>query len=93
VLALPFASPNAFVLLQARLPESHRILYVAHTQHREILEAIELGEGFRAEALAREHARMARRNLDVALTSDGALENVPGASLIEVPEGVAADGG
>jgi GntR family transcriptional regulator, vanillate catabolism transcriptional regulator len=89
--ALPFASPSAFVQVQAELPESHRILYVAQTQHRGILEAIELGEGSRAEALAREHARMARRNLDVALTSEGALERLPGASLI-VLEGGAADG-
>jgi GntR family transcriptional regulator, vanillate catabolism transcriptional regulator len=90
--ALPFASPSAFVQVQADLPESHRILYVAQTQHRGILEAIELGEGSRAEALAREHARMARRNLDVALTSEGGLERLPGASLI-VLEGGAADGG
>jgi GntR family transcriptional regulator of vanillate catabolism len=90
--ALPFASPSAFVQVQAELPESHRILYVAQTQHRAILEAIELGEGSRAEALAREHARMARRNLDVALTSEGALQRLPGASLI-VLEGGAGDGG
>jgi GntR family transcriptional regulator of vanillate catabolism len=90
--ALPFASPSAFVQVQAELPESHRILYVAQTQHRGMLEAIELGEGSRAEALAREHARLARRNLDVALTSEGALDRLPGASLI-VLEGGAADGG
>ncbi|NKB16524.1 MAG: FAD-dependent thymidylate synthase [Sphingomonadales bacterium] len=35
--ALPFASPSAFVLAQAELPESHRTLYVAQVQHRGIL--------------------------------------------------------
>lgn len=85
--ALPFASPSAFVQVQAELPESHRILYVAHTQHRAMLEAIEEGEGYRAEAVAREHARLARRNLDVALRSERALENLPGASLIVLEGG------
>jgi GntR family transcriptional regulator, vanillate catabolism transcriptional regulator len=82
VLALPFASPSAFVRLQSELPESHRILYLAHMQHRGILEAIEHREGTRAEALAREHARLARRNLDVVLGSERVLERLPGAGLI-----------
>jgi GntR family transcriptional regulator, vanillate catabolism transcriptional regulator len=87
VLALPFASPSAFVLPQAELPESHRVLYVAQTQHRGILEAIELREGARAEALAREHARLARRNLDIALSSHRALARLPGARLIAIDGG------
>jgi GntR family transcriptional regulator, vanillate catabolism transcriptional regulator len=90
--ALPFASPSAFVQMQAQAPESARILYVAHTQHRAILEAIELGEGARAESIAREHARLARRNLDVALTSESALRRVPGGGLI-VLEGGLSDAG
>ncbi|MQA74065.1 MAG: FCD domain-containing protein [Solirubrobacterales bacterium] len=90
--AVPFASPSAFVHVQAEMPESHRILYVAQTQHRAMLEAIELGEGSRAEALAREHARIARLNLDAALASQHALERLPGAGLI-VLEGGATDGG
>jgi GntR family transcriptional regulator of vanillate catabolism len=85
--ALPFASPSAFVQVQSELPESHRILYVAHTQHRAMLEAIEEGEGYRAEAVAREHARLARRNLDVALRSERVLEQLPGASLIVLEGG------
>jgi GntR family transcriptional regulator of vanillate catabolism len=85
--ALPFASPSAFVQVQAELPESHRILFVAQTQHRAMLEAIEEGEGSRAEAVAREHARLARRNLDIALTSERALEQLPGAALIVLEGG------
>jgi GntR family transcriptional regulator of vanillate catabolism len=85
-LALPFASPSAFVRIQAELPESHRILYVAQTQHRAILEAIEGREGARAEALAREHARLARRNLDVALAGHDTLARLPGAGLIRLAE-------
>lgn len=82
VLALPFASPSAFVLLQAELPESHRVLYLAQADHRSILDAIGNREGARAEALAREHARLARHNLDLTLASRGALERLPGAALI-----------
>jgi GntR family transcriptional regulator, vanillate catabolism transcriptional regulator len=52
-----------------------------------MLEAIEDGEGYRAEAVAREHARLARRNLDVALRSERALEHLPGASLIVLEGG------
>jgi GntR family transcriptional regulator, vanillate catabolism transcriptional regulator len=88
--ALPFASPSAFVQVQAELPESHRILYVAQTQHRAMIEAVEAGEGTRAEAVAREHARIALVNLDVALRSERALQQLPGASLI-VLEGGAQD--
>jgi GntR family transcriptional regulator of vanillate catabolism len=94
--ALPFASPSAFVQVQAELPESHRILYVAQAQHRGMLESIEQGEGTRAEALAREHARLAHRNLDLVLSSQQNLARLPGGRLISVSEEYAeqvADGG
>jgi GntR family transcriptional regulator of vanillate catabolism len=85
VQALPFASPGAFLLTQAELPESRAILVLAQEQHRGILDAIERREGTRAEALAREHSRVARRNLEAAL-GDGSLSKlVPGASLIGRP--------
>jgi GntR family transcriptional regulator of vanillate catabolism len=84
--ARPFASPSAFVRPQAELSESHRILIVAQSQHRGILEALERGQGTRAEALAREHARLALGNLDVALASRRALAKLPGAGLIRLAE-------
>ena len=82
-LGLPFASPSAFVLVQAELPASQRTLYVAQRQHRELLDAIAHGEGSRAEALGREHARLARENLDLALGTERTLARLPGAGLIE----------
>lgn len=82
ILALPFASPSALVMVQAQLPESREIILVAQHQHVAILDAIERGEGARAEAIAREHARLARRNLDVALANSHLLVHVPGATLI-----------
>jgi GntR family transcriptional regulator of vanillate catabolism len=84
--AMPFASPTAFVRVQAELEESHVILYVAQTQHRALLEAIEAREGTRAEAIAREHARIARRNLDIALARPEAIERMPGGRLIKLAE-------
>ena len=82
-LALPFASPSAFVMVQAELPESHRVLFVAQRQHSALLDAIERGEGARAEAIGREHAHIAQENLDVALSSERTLARLPGARLIE----------
>lgn len=82
VSALPFASASGFVMVQAVIPESHMILNIAQDQHRNVVEAIEHREGARAEAIMREHPRLAMRNLQIALRSQRALELVPGAALI-----------
>jgi GntR family transcriptional regulator of vanillate catabolism len=82
VTALPFASPNGFVMAQAVGPHARDILVVAQDQHHMVIEAIVQREGGRAEALMREHARIARRNLQQALQSHKTLHLVPGASLI-----------
>jgi len=80
--SLPFASPSGFVMAQAVMPESHRILLVAQDQHRCVVEAIANREGARAQAIMQEHARLAGRNLRLALRYDKALERVPGGTLI-----------
>jgi GntR family transcriptional regulator of vanillate catabolism len=79
---LPFASPNAFVMAQASGPRARDRLVIAQEQHRGVVEAIVAGEGARAEALMREHARNARANLDSALHDHQALRRLPGAGLI-----------
>lgn len=86
---LPFASPNAFVETQAQLPIARRVMVVAQEHHRAIVEAIGSREGSRAEAVTREHARLARRNLEAAIAAGRGLDRVPGASLIRL---VDADG-
>ncbi|WP_027006131.1 GntR family transcriptional regulator [Conexibacter woesei] len=86
VMALPFASPNAFVLAEAELPESREILVIAHHQHREIARAIERGEGARAETLGREHAHLALRNLEIVLEHRDVLATLPGASLLRLAD-------
>ena len=80
--SLPFASPSAFMQVQAATPEARQTLVVAQDQHHQVLDAIERREGARAEALMREHARLARRNLQRALAHQPSLRLVPGGALI-----------
>jgi GntR family transcriptional regulator of vanillate catabolism len=86
IVSLPFASPSAFVLAQAELPESREVLLVAQSHHRGLVDAIDRREGARAEALAREHARLARRNLEIVLRNREVLDQMPGASLIRLAD-------
>ena len=80
--ALPFASPGALLASQATLSREHELLVVAQHQHRMLLEAVGAGHGTRAEEVAREHARLARLNLELVLESEPALERLPGAPLL-----------
>lgn len=80
---LPLASPSSFLQEQWMIPDFQRSLIRAQGQHRAILEAIRGREGARAEALAREHARLARKNLSHLNQADPKLVNrVPGLSLV-----------
>jgi GntR family transcriptional regulator of vanillate catabolism len=85
VLTLPFAPPSALVMVHAALPESWEIFLVAQHQHVALVEAISRREGARAEGIALEHARIARRNLDIALQNRHLLERVPGSTLLRLP--------
>lgn len=80
-LNLPFASPNAFVMVQAELPEAHTVMTVAQDHHRCVVRAMEGREGARAEAIMREHARLAIRNLEYAQRNQRTRDLVPGAAL------------
>lgn len=80
--SLPFASASAFVMVQAALPEAQDMFTIAQDHHRCVLQAIEAREGARAEALMREHARLARRNLELALRNQRTRDLVPGSGLI-----------
>lgn len=79
---LPFAGPSAFINAQTDVPEFRSSLGIAQAQHRALVDAIEKREGARAEALAREHARLARQNLDHVMQNRKLLERVPGLALI-----------
>jgi len=80
--ALPFASPSAMIYARSKLPRAAEMFVIGQEQHHAILEALEQRQGTRAEALAREHARLARRNLESVLMDEKILNCVPGAPLI-----------
>jgi GntR family transcriptional regulator of vanillate catabolism len=80
--AFPFASPSSLLASHVRL-DQREVLLVAQHQHRALIDAIEAGHGTRAEEIAREHARISQRSLDLALASREMLEAMPGLSLLE----------
>jgi GntR family transcriptional regulator, vanillate catabolism transcriptional regulator len=80
---LPFASPNGFVLANATGRKARDGLVLAQAHHKAVIEAIFRREGARAEALMREHARLAHENLREALQSQKRLAKVMGAGLIK----------
>lgn len=82
VKSLPFASPSAFVLGRSQNAAAHRGLVIAQMQHRALVEAIRQREGSRAEAVAREHARIARENLETSQREEKTVSNLPGMSLV-----------
>ncbi|MBV9769255.1 MAG: GntR family transcriptional regulator, partial [Bryobacterales bacterium] len=88
VTSVPFASPSALLYARSKLPRAPQMFAISHEHHHAIVEAIEHREGTRAEAVAREHARMSRRNVELALSDTSILNGVPGASLIRMPAAV-----
>lgn len=83
VARLPLASANAFLRAQNDVPAFRRSLIGAQAQHHALFDAIAAREGARAEAIAREHARLARRNLEYVLHEDRRLiRRVPGLVLV-----------
>ena len=82
--SLPFASPSAMVFPTSILPKSDETLACALEHHRALVEAIGRRQSTRAESVGREHAYLARRVLEVALSNTDALSRVPGGSLINV---------
>ncbi|MBY6050058.1 GntR family transcriptional regulator [Vannielia litorea] len=80
----PLASPSAFLGSQAGQLAFRRSLIIAQSQHRAMLAAVTAREGSRAEALGREHARLARQNFEDALSLDTGAEGhgIPGLALV-----------
>lgn len=82
IVTLPFASPNAFVLAQWELGQEWKVFFAAQEHHKGIVEAIQHREGARAEALAREHARLSMRTLRAVSENPSLLHQVPVSKLI-----------
>ena len=87
-LTLPFASPNAFILGHAQKREGREVVTISQMHHRAIVDAVANREPTRAEALAREHSRLARTSLEMVLRDKHLFTQVPGSSLIRLPEAV-----
>ncbi len=86
--SLPFASPSAFLKRQYVSSDLWEIFLISADQHCGIVDAIANREGMRAEILTREHARVARRNLEDALRNSELPADVAGAKLIELSTSV-----
>ncbi|MGC1523942.1 MAG: GntR family transcriptional regulator [Steroidobacteraceae bacterium] len=84
IVALPFASPSAFVMAQSALADAHETLITSQQQHRAILEALAAGAGARAESVAREHSNLAKRNLRAAARREAPLRQVAGGNLLRL---------
>jgi GntR family transcriptional regulator of vanillate catabolism len=84
VSALPFASASALVADARSSAARLALLAQAQHQHHLLVEALCAGQSARAEALAREHAENARRNLRLILDSDAPPQAV--ASLLALRE-------
>jgi GntR family transcriptional regulator of vanillate catabolism len=84
--ALPFAGPNAFLLGHAQKKEGREIVALSQVHHRAIVAAIAHREPARAEAMAREHSRLARTSLATVLRDKDLLSQLPGVSLIRFPD-------
>jgi GntR family transcriptional regulator, vanillate catabolism transcriptional regulator len=80
---LPFVAPNGRVILRQNVPGWEENRSIKEEHHRSIVDAIEQREGARAESVAREHVRVTRRHLEVALADRAFLEVMPGARLIK----------
>ncbi len=79
----PFASPSAMLPMQSSMEEGHQWMKHAHRTHHAIVQAIERGQGSRAQALGEEHVEIARMNLDYALEKpELAAELMPGIRLV-----------
>jgi GntR family transcriptional regulator of vanillate catabolism len=85
VLVLPFASPSAFVASELNSERWSEAVCVSQWQHRAIADAIANKESGRAEALAREHSRMARRSV-LKACAERRIQEIRGGSLVRLPE-------
>jgi GntR family transcriptional regulator, vanillate catabolism transcriptional regulator len=79
----PFASPSSMLPMQSSMEEGHEWMKHAHRTHHALVQAIERGQGSRAQALGEEHVEIARMNLEYALERPEIAASVmPGIRLV-----------
>jgi GntR family transcriptional regulator of vanillate catabolism len=80
---LPFAAASALVPSPASIEQGKQWLVIAHHQHHSIVEAMEKGQGSRAQAIAEEHVNISRQNLRYVLENvDTVSQFIPGLRLV-----------
>jgi GntR family transcriptional regulator of vanillate catabolism len=79
---LPFASPSALVMSPLKMSDSEHRFAVGNQHHHLLIDAIASRHGTFAESLAREHSRLTRRHLDLAVRDRNFLASMPGGPLI-----------
>jgi GntR family transcriptional regulator of vanillate catabolism len=80
--SFPLSSPRVLVSVRPKLAEASRVFVISQEHHHRLIDAIATRQGARAENLAREHAQLTRRNLEIALNDSDFLSSLPGGSLI-----------
>ncbi len=81
--SFPFTSPRVLVSVKPDWQEAPSLFIISQEHHHSIVDAISKRQGARAESLAREHAQLTRRNLEIALADIEFLSSLPGGSLIK----------
>jgi len=84
--SLPFAGPSALVYHRVKLPPLREVLVLSRQQHRELIDALAARDGARAQAIAWEHARLARRCLETSLSDQEILSYAASSVLAGVAE-------
>lgn len=82
VIALPFASPSAFVKAGLEKDKNRNVLVVAQQQHYALVSAITAGESARAAMVGQEHAQTAADSLKNLSAIDDINRLVPGSNLL-----------
>jgi GntR family transcriptional regulator of vanillate catabolism len=82
VTSLPFGAPGSLVFTHSQLPGAVGMLKVGQDHHGALVEAIENRQGTRAESIAREHARLSRRTIELALRDTQVRTRMPWGALL-----------
>ncbi|MBL4757754.1 MAG: FCD domain-containing protein, partial [Rhizobiales bacterium] len=73
---LPFASASAFAKAQYVMPDGREVLFIAHAQHKTLVDAMKAGHGTRAEAIAAEHAQVTKNNLRALIAAPNISKDI-----------------
>ena len=80
---LPFAPASAMLPMQGTVSADRSWMLYAHRQHHMLVDALQRGEGARAQALAEEHTQVAQMNLRQALERRSEVEQlIPAMRLV-----------